>query len=390
MNPPPDFPGMTFTNSSNAFAHDTVKRRLPATIRKTQETNPDYSDVMQSALDDLHDSLVNDAPIKMLPADAPDYALWQAPSEQHQGATWLNTDWFFAETYFYRLLIQAVRWWETGRDPFAPIKAKEYTSDALWDLVRIALTFDAPPQEKLRQQVTLALWGNRIDLSFPDALKQGTTASADDLLVDDSQQIIEHLGSHNGRVHIVVDNAGSELAMDLVLADGLLTFGTATHVIVHVKVHPTFVSDAIATDVWSFLDMLETGQHGIEAWKFGQRLRGEFKDGRLRLRPHFFWNSSLLLWEMPDYFVPVFDDASLVIFKGDANYRRIVGDATWPEATPFAHVMQYFPAPVVALRILKSDPVVGLAPGQAARLDRIRERWRVNGQYGVIQFSDGK
>ena len=42
--------------------------------------------------------------------------------------------------------------------------------------------------------------------------------------------------------------------------------------------------------------------------------------------------------------------ASLVISKGDANYRRLLGDAHWDPATPFAQAVAYFLAPLVALR----------------------------------------
>ena len=77
----------------------------------------------------------------------------------------------------------------------------------------------------------------------------------------------------------------------------------------------------------------------------------------------------------------------LVIIKGDANYRRAVGDCLWPAHTPFNHVLDYLDAPVLCLRTLKSDPVVGLPSADtAAKLDRIDPDWRVNGKRGLIQF----
>jgi hypothetical protein len=56
--------------------------------------------------------------------------------------------------------------------------------------------------------------------------------------------------------------------------------------------------------------------------------------------------------------------------KGDANYRRLIGDALWPHDTPFAHVLSYFAAPLLALRTLKSEVCVGLAPGVSVRPPR--------------------
>jgi hypothetical protein len=49
--------------------------------------------------------------------------------------------------------------------------------------------------------------------------------------------------------------------------------------------------------------------------------------------------------------------------------------------------LQYFPAPVVALRSLKSDTVVGLPAELVRRLDQNNAKWRVGGHYGVIQFA---
>ena len=50
---------------------------------------------------------------------APDMATWGPEIRGAPGATWLGTEWFFAECYVYRCLMTAVRYWETGRDPFA-------------------------------------------------------------------------------------------------------------------------------------------------------------------------------------------------------------------------------------------------------------------------------
>ena len=76
-----------------------------------------------------------------------------------------------------------------------------------------------------------------------------------------------------------------------------------------------------------------------------------------------------------------------MIIKGDANYRRTVGDCLWPAQTPFTHVLSYIDAPVLCLRTLKSDPVIGLpSAATAAALDRVDPEWRVNGKRGLIQF----
>ena len=78
--------------------------------------------------------------------------------------------------------------------------------------------------------------------------------------------------------------------------------------------------------------------------------------------------------------------ADLVISKGDANYRRLLGDRHWPHDTPFADVVAYFPAPLVALRTLKSECVCGLPPGRSELVYETDPEWMINGRWGLVQF----
>jgi hypothetical protein len=71
--------------------------------------------------------------------------------------------------------------------------------------------------------------------------------------------------------------------------------------------------------------------------------------------------------------------------KGDLNYRRLVGDRHWSATSDFAELTGYFPSPVVALRTLKSDVIVGLDPATVIELDSTGTAWRTSGSYGLIQ-----
>lgn len=371
----------------NAFAHNTLKNRVPVILRDISHGNPDYDDSIHNALEDLALAMTANRPIP--PPDftsAPDFAEWQRAYTEHAGETWLATEWWFAEVYAYRLVIAITRWRETGRDPFLPWKAEELASDSLWmTLSRVLMDETNSTSELLHHRFTQALWGNRIDLSMASVKAQGTSWHADDLLADHRAALVEQVMTHPGDVHFINDNTGSELALDLALADALLD-GTARTVTLHLKEHPTFVSDATRSDVQTFIgQLLDERQPELKA--FGDRLAAAQMDGKLILRPDAWWNSPRFLWEMPESFLrDQFEGASLVIVKGDANYRRIVGDALWPPETPFAQVLSYFPAPICALRTLKSDPIVGLHAGRAQALDARGEPWRTTGKYGVIQF----
>jgi uncharacterized protein with ATP-grasp and redox domains len=370
----------------NAFAHHTMSKRVPGIVRKVSANNPDYDDDIHEALETLAEQLERDElipPPNLLADDYDDLAAGFAPFD---GQTWLHTEWFFAEVYLYRLLIDAVRWHESGRDPFAPDKDRELANPALMrHLHEAAALVDQPRRERLHALLGMALWGNRVDLSIAAIAAQGVTASADDLICDDRDEALDHLLSEPlGHVHVVADNTGTELALDLALIDGLLDTAAA-EVTLWVKHHPTFVSDAVPQDVLRTFAMI--GQTPLlDVSDMGERLAFANMRGRWRMRSHRLWNSTRFLFDFPDDFLMGFEGASLVIFKGDANYRRIVGDAIWETTTPFSQATSYIPAPVLALRTLKSDPVVGLAAGLADQFDAADSQWHTNGRRGVIQF----
>ncbi len=388
------------TDASNAFAHFTMTERVPGIIREVQRLNPDYPEPIQRALDTLSDNIANDGSIPPLDLPAPDYEEWETAYAARRNETWLHSDWFFTEVYFYRLLIQAARWWETGRDPFAPHKRMEVNSDALWQTLDLALMVHDEPMptaDRLAALLQTALWGNRIDLSYAAVATHGGAWAADDLLVDDRHAAVDHLLGNvraglkpaltEKVVHVICDNAGTELALDLALTDTLLN-GIADRVVFHLKLYPQFVSDSLPADVLAFLDQMESGNHGEKPRQLAQRLRSAWLAGRWRLAPDLYWNSARFLWDMPTRLTRVFENAALVIMKGDLNYRRAVGDALWPVDKSFAEMLSYFPAPLLALRTLKSDTVIGLPTGTDTRLYAIDQDWRINGKRGVIQFKN--
>lgn len=80
-----------------------------------------------------------------------------------------------------------------------------------------------------------------------------------------------------------------------------------------------------------------------------------------------------------------FKEAKLLIFKGDLNYRKLVGDMNWVHTEKFEVALRGFePAPLVTLRTIKADVVVAMKPGQAEEIMKIDEDWLVTGKYAVV------
>lgn len=362
------------TDASNRFAHHTMRVRFPAILERVIA---DLSPSMQQAKDAvraLADEVLGDKPIGPLQGPAPDLDQWAAPFAAHASDTWLATDWFFAETYLYRRMIEAVRYFETEVDPFAFTKADDLAKPATWESVEAARSAPSVGHEaRITTLLEAALWGNRLDLSYAGAAALGMHASAADLLVDDRSRAVPLLLRRDARIALVADNTGAELLLDLVLAAALIE-GGAREVVVHVKGHPTFVSDAIAADVRSALSRL------------GAVHEAHFHAGRLRIAPDVFWNSPAFIDHVPPHLAFALARCDVAIVKGDANYRRLVGDAIWAPITAPRSASGPLPCPFLALRTLKSDPIVGLPGGLAEKLDIESSLWRVDGKRGVAQL----
>lgn len=378
--PPPPL----HTSAPGSFAHDTLRVRIPAILADTRARLGALPDEIAAALDAL-DGELRSGSLRLLDHPAPDRAFWDQAARAFVGRSWLDLPWFFAETYFYRRLLEATGYFGpgawAGRDPFAPQKADELHPDEGPRRFREALeSAPAAPADRLRALFLASLWGNRVDLSYDVARQLGSfTGSSADLLVDDTAAVATRLlGAPARRVVIIADNTGTELLMDLALCQHMLDGCGVARIDLHLKAHPMFVSDALPPDVGHALAAV--GDHPVAT-----RLSALIAEDRLRLTAHPFYNTCLFYPELwPDLRADL-GGADLVITKGDANYRRLVSDAPWPPETPFADVVRSFPAPLLALRTLKAETVVGLPEGLAPRLAAQDPRWMVNGRRAVAQ-----
>jgi hypothetical protein len=390
MRAPPGLPARIRTDASYPFAHHTMKVRVPDILDAVRTNNPDYGARAMALLTELASALRADLPLPEIDPSGPHAESWARALATRAGESWLATDWFFAENYAYRLACDAVGFWQTGRDPFRPIKRAEYRSAELLAALDAAAATGGTPRERLSGLLLCAVFGNRIDLSFAASRERGVLASFDDLLIDEREDALDALSQGSGPVHIVLDNAGTELSIDLVLVSCLLE-QLGKSVVLHVKTHPCFVSDAIAADVHWLLegDDIDARRLWQNASREARRCRQVAREAlgkSLRLASHPFWNSAGSLWEAPADLALELASAGSCLLKGDALYRRALGDALWPADTPTRIATGYFAAPLLLLRTLKSDPIVGLGTGQAEALDRIDARWRVNGQRGIAAF----
>ena len=248
----------------------------------------------------------------------------------------------------------------------------------------------------------VALWGNKCDLSI-SAGASNYQANADpveqakllqsDVLSDDTSRVWQLLASSKPHrcIDIVLDNAGFELFTDLCLAEFLISSGTASRVRFHGKQLPWFVSDVTASDWQWSLQQLSSSSTAVLC-QLGQRWQQYLSDGVWQFSTNPFWTLPHDFTSMKSAARDLYDDlstADLVLFKGDLNYRKLVGDLAWPTTTPFTVALRGFsPASLCCLRTLKCDVVVGLAEGQAESTQAQAADWMLTGSYAVIQVSN--
>lgn len=388
------------SDEPGTWSYDTMSRRVVEIARRTLVENL-FSEEIGSRVE----ALISDIPegkIRLMDRTAPDADAWNAYTQPYLDQNWLTPPWLFSETYFYRRLIEATGFYEPGPgfdlDPF--LYQKEQGLLLTGDLIQqIAVRLErwiaqGYQDEHFAALVAIDLWGNRADLSMwpaGDAGEQPTDvdweAARAHTLADDTAVAIAYLhGRPNARIDFIVDNAGLELVADLALADYLLSTATAETVYFHLKPHPTFVSDAMIRDVEATAGFLAKQDHAAVS-SFGKRLQDYMVAGRLLLKDHPYWVSPLPLWQMPLDLRQDLGHSDLIISKGDANYRRLLGDRQWPYTTPFADILSYTPSSLLALRALKAELACGLTEKQIKRLNEEDPDWMVNGRWAVIQFA---
>ena len=105
----------------------------------------------------------------------------------------------------------------------------------------------------------------------------------------------------------------------------------------------------------------------------------------MQLRTDYYWTSLRTGWEMPAELRLELGESDLVVSKGDANYRRWLGDRSWPHTTPIDSILAYFPSPLLIMRVLKANLIAGLENGLSERMYSLDPEWLHNGNWGIIQ-----
>ena len=335
------------------------------------------------------------APRPIVDDGEPDVAAYNAELAQLGPLSWLKAPWLFAECYLFRRMstfFKLSQHW-SRYDPFARQKIRTFRSSrpAVLELAaryrELMQQMDAHKTDKtaaaeetlFAEMCEICLWGNATDLSlltnltYEDIQKlQGAEArrkAEANILVNDlpaaykiltaardaakTQPTAPGASAPERRVDIVLDNAGFELYVDLILAGYLLRAGLATVVVLHPKNIPWFVSDVLPSDFAALLNALASPQRFYETPSEEEELQGKpapvpltdaeradlaflfgewtqlYANGQVVMRPNIFWTQPGSFGRLPKDAPVLYDDlktSELVIFKGDLNYRKLTSD----------------------------------------------------------------
>ncbi|XP_065162307.1 damage-control phosphatase ARMT1-like [Atheta coriaria] len=419
-----------------SFAHYTVKSRLPVILTKLIDSLArSKQDILEiygkESLDELKTvigeisklkyELQTNKQVAKLESNTPDakaYNIFIKKSlDQNCQCSYYNVIWLFAECFMYRRIFEIFIKTDYLQefDYFAKYKQSAFEStQPLMSVLGgklIELTAGITPESpamdrdglksKFVTLLKLNLWGNKCDLSLSlGKNEESQTSFVDDLgvmdtniLCDQSDEIYAALCRDTmfEVIDFVCDNAGYELFTDFCLADFLITHQYARQIRFFVKQIPWFISDVMPRDISWILETLANSEDK-NLRNLSEKWLRYFDTKLWVVEESYFWTTYLPFSQMLENDEQLYKKLSrskCTFYKGDLNYRKLLGDRNWDPVTPFEDALEgYHPSRLCSLRTLKADLICGLREGLAQEMEEKDPEWLTSGEYGVIQYSD--
>jgi uncharacterized protein with ATP-grasp and redox domains len=372
-------PGPILAYEEGTFACFTVRRRIPKILAEARAEVGGAAG-RDRRWDDLEQTILSGGPIDAGLISTPTH-FWKQTVERWRGSAWADLPFFDLEFLLYRTINSLADELRPGFDVFS--SARRAALEEALPRVRVAV--DSSEVDLLRA-LLWALAGNEADLSqLTGSRPMGNPAV---IVVDARAPLVERLDAAKGHsVVVLADNAGSELCFDLVLIDQLLASGIG-RVDLHVKPSPMFVSDALVSDVDETVAAFREEDAGRSLRQVGERLQAARQQGRLVVVAPPDWGEPRHMNALSPDLDAALGRAAVVVAKGDLNYRRFFEDRAWPETTFVSVASVAAGMCAFALRVLKSDCVVGVPKAEVSNLFRADSDWRSDGRYSLVQRVD--
>lgn len=383
-------------------------------------------------LSQLRYELTTDKKFKKITDSGSDSKLWNISLEElesqigSENCTWFKSPWLFAECYVYRRIREAMLLCTTSLKDYDPyekskLESHELSLKSVLQLITNLCPLDLNSEkeneslmhERFRVIMEALLWANKNDLS----LSSGNDVSSKvhnlielldsfrpNVLCDHTEELWQFMKnlklqkeSRSVCIDIVLDNCSIELAADLILCDFLLRNEFVHKIRLHGKAFSWFISDVTRSDFEILIQQLQSS-NSLIINNFVRRIHQYMhEENKLELNcENSFWTLPYSFDQMerinPDLYSSFKTTSSLILFKGDLNYRKLIGDLNWDISTPLSEAVRGFkPTSVCAIRTLKSDLVANLDRNNANFIEMIKKnsdsnKWMITGDYGLIQF----
>eukprot|EP00039_Didymoeca_costata_P001677 m.54213 g.54213 ORF g.54213 m.54213 type:complete len:445 (+) comp10912_c0_seq1:100-1434(+) len=428
----------------SSFAYDTLARRMPAILsRIIDDVHNKLHDMHESGddksaqegiqvipiLNKLRHEMQTDKVMPSLTLSNPDETkLWNeyiSEIAQEQGIvpveamTWFKSTWLLAECYLYGRVNEIIENCNPlkNHDPFRLSKETSFTAslDSISALAALVAEGNWSPGHlqlhDFRVLLQFCLWGNKSDLSLHADMKGASAAQEDGEVLQAGStsqlksmeknvisnhtneiwtRLMEKKSSKGSlsRIDFVLDNSGFELFTDLCLAHWLIATKLTSQVKFHAKTRPWFVSDASEKDIhWLVTELSKSDNSACNT--LGKTFQAYLENNTWIVQEDIFWTLPQefdFLQRIAPKLHADLEEADIVLFKGDLNYRKLLADRQWHPETPLTTVIQLKLNTIfVSLRTLKSEVIAGLEAGVAEKLKAEDENWLTKGRFGVIQ-----
>lgn len=296
-----------------------------------------------------------------------------------------NSSFIFAEHYYFYHILHLF----AGKkdDPWVEIKDKSLGDERT--IEKIKELIETYGKDDFDGILRFSVFANSTDLSQLECKAESRSLNQYAINSNSGSKVVDYCKNSlkDKQVHIIVDNCGVELISDIILGLFLLKKCGVQKVVYHYNVLPIFVSDTVYGDISKAINAINVCDENDILGK--DTIQNLIKENKMVFKPNVFWNMPFPFKEMPqtllnDNFNN--DTTGLIIVKGDLNYRRLVEDRKWKVTKKIDNRVDYFTKPILILRSLKSNTLLGVDRKTAKDYDRRQPNWKIVGDYGIIHF----
>ncbi|GAW79513.1 hypothetical protein, conserved [Plasmodium gonderi] len=426
-----NLPPILTCEKPNTMENDTIVRRIPQTILKgVEEHNEEYTKEkkIDGKLAKIRDMFMNgDKHTYEMLQCKEDITFWNFLLDYFikKNMKVVNNSWLFNEYYFYRYLSCSYDFENSNYDFFEYEKKDSINCNrnVIEKICTCAKGLLEMYENKSSENAKIfdiffyfSLWSNQFDLSWNPTKNKAEQHKSDEkdikkktlrekkfyFDIDDINKLHDSMYLHKvlcndvdilrrditskkwTRFDIVLDNMGLEFITDLCLLHFLNFYFDEMHI--HVKKFPLFVSDTMAKDITYALDSLCNDEKYPNTVFMANKWKKFLDTQTWKIQEHVYWNLPLPYWVMPKTLVDELKKSSFVCFKGDANYRRCLGDLKFNFWHSHKNVLGYFPVRIIALRCLKSPICCGVNRDIVEDLNKKSPDWCNYGEYAILQY----